>query len=45
MLNEDTLVQHTTAKYLCDGLGWEPEYAHNVVREKMNLSMESRARN
>lgn len=29
-LNEDTLVQQTTANYLRDGLGWRSEYAYNT---------------
>lgn len=29
-LNEDTLVQQTTADYLRDALGWRSEYAHNT---------------
>ena len=28
-LNEDTLVQQTTADYLKDGLGWDSIYAYN----------------
>lgn len=28
-LNEDTLVQQTTADYLRDALGWRSEYAYN----------------
>ncbi len=30
-LNEDTLVQQTTAEYLRDELGWESVYAYNIV--------------
>lgn len=29
-LNEDTLVQQTTADYLRDALGWESVYAYNT---------------
>ena len=29
-LNEDTLVQQTTADYLRDALGWRSEYAYNT---------------
>ena len=29
-LNEDTLVQQTTADYLRDVLGWRSEYAYNT---------------
>ncbi len=30
-LNEDTLVQQTTADYLRDKLGWDSVYAHKGV--------------
>ncbi|MFI4927183.1 MAG: hypothetical protein ACHP7E_05785 [Burkholderiales bacterium] len=29
-MNEDTLVQQTTADYLRDALGWRSEYAYNT---------------